>query len=34
VSGVFLTEQRESGFDEVDLAKKDGFELGADEALG
>lgn len=31
VAGVLFAEERECGFDEVDLAEKNGLELGADE---
>lgn len=34
VAGVFFAEEREGGFDEVDLAEEDDFELVADEVLG
>lgn len=33
MSCVFFTKERQSGFDEVDLAEEDSLELGADEIL-
>ena len=34
VAGVFFAEERKCGFDEVELAEEDYFELVANEVLG